>query len=161
MFDSAKKIVDWSEAQNQVSAIQKQNGKVVFTNGCFDLVHAGHVDYLEKARNLGDLLVVGLNTDASISAIKGANRPVAVEESRSRVLAAFGFVDLVVLFGEPTPLELIHLLKPDILTKGDDYTVETIVGSDFVLSYQGMVATIPLVKGFSTSAFIHKIISTS
>jgi len=161
MFNTASKIKSWNEALKTVQAVQQEGGKVVFTNGCFDLVHVGHADYLEKARNLGDFLVVGLNTDASISVGKGPNRPIASEFSRSRVLAAFGFVDLVVLFGEPTPKELIEVLRPDILTKGDDYSIETIVGADFVLANGGSVQTIPLVKGHSTSAFIQKITSTT
>lgn len=161
MFNSALKIKTWNEAKPEIEALQQVGKKVVFTNGCFDLVHAGHADYLEKARNLGDFLVVGLNTDASIARVKGENRPIASEFSRSRVLAAFGFVDMVVFFDQATPLELIETLRPDILTKGDDYTIQSIVGADFVLANGGSVQTIPLVKGHSTSAFIQKIISTT
>lgn len=160
MFDSSLKIVDWAEARKQIEAVQKQGRRVVFTNGCFDLVHLGHVDYLEKARNLGDFLVVALNSDKSVSDIKGPNRPVASEKSRTRVMAAFGFVDLVVVFSEPTPLEVIKSLKPDILTKGADYTVETIVGAEFVIAGGGVVETIPLQEGYSTSLLIKRITST-
>lgn len=135
--------------------------KVVFTNGCFDLVHLGHVDYLEKARNLGQALVVGVNTDQSVSRLKGPNRPVAPQESRARVIASLIFVDMVVLFDEETPLELIQTLKPDILTKGNDYSIKTIVGADFVLGNGGSVQTIPLVSGFSTSNLIEKILLTN
>jgi rfaE bifunctional protein nucleotidyltransferase chain/domain len=130
--------------------------RIVFTNGCFDLLHLGHVDYLEKARNLGDALVVGLNTDASVSCLK-PGRPIQDEHSRSRVLAALGFVDAVVFFGEPTPLELIELVQPDVLVKGDDYTIEGIVGHELVLSSGGQVRTVPLVTGYSTSRIVERI----
>jgi rfaE bifunctional protein nucleotidyltransferase chain/domain len=160
-FDSSSKIVSWKDAEAIILQRKDEGEKVVFTNGCFDIIHLGHVDYLEKARNLGGFLVVGLNTDASVSRIKGPSRPVCNELSRSRVMASLGFVDLVVFFDEPTPLELIQALKPDILTKGQDYTIENIVGADFVLSHGGSVETIPLVNGFSTSSIIQKIISTS
>lgn len=140
-----------------MSQWQDSGQKVVFTNGCFDIVHLGHVDYLEKARELGDRLVLGLNTDASVSRIKGPLRPVVDESARARLMAALSFVDAVILFDEPTPLQVIEALKPDILVKGDDYSVETIVGSDFVLGKGGEVKTIPLVKGYSTSALIEKI----
>lgn len=160
MFDSSRKIVDWAEARKRIEILQKEGKKVVFTNGCFDLVHLGHVDYLEKARNLGDFMVVALNSDKSVSDIKGPNRPVSSEKSRTRVMAAFEFVDLVVVFSEPTPLEVIQILKPDILTKGADYTVETIVGADFVMSRGGIVETIPLQDGYSTSLLIKRITST-
>jgi D-glycero-beta-D-manno-heptose 1-phosphate adenylyltransferase len=141
----------------QVESWQSEGKKIVFTNGCFDIVHLGHIDYLEKARNLGDKLVLGLNTDASVRRLKGETRPVVNEYARSRMMAAFEFVDAVVLFGEPTPLELIEKVKPDILVKGDDYSLETIVGADFVLSKGGEVKTIALVKGYSTSLLIEKI----
>lgn len=131
---------------------------VVFTNGCFDILHLGHVDYLEKARNLGDKLIVGINTDLSVQRLKGSSRPVAPLESRARVIASLQFVDCVVAFEEDTPKQLIELLAPDILTKGSDYTVETIVGADFVLSHGGKVETLDLVDGFSTSTIIQTII---
>jgi len=161
MFASENKIVSWDQAVKTIEEIQKTGKKVVFTNGCFDLVHLGHVDYLEKARNLGDFLVVGINTDKSVSDIKGPFRPVSNEQSRSRVLASMGFVDLVVFFGEETPKNLIELLKPDILTKGSDYTVKNIVGADFVMSRGGKVETIPMVDGFSTTNLIKRISGTS
>jgi len=157
MFDSEKKIHTKAEAVDLVAQLRADGKKVVFTNGCFDIVHLGHVDYLEKARNLGDFLVVGLNTDSSVSRIKGPSRPVCDEKSRSRVMASFGFVDAVVFFDEPTPKELIEAIKPDILTKGKDYTVENIVGADFVIKAGGKVETIPLINGYSTSSVINKI----
>ncbi|MBY0427368.1 MAG: D-glycero-beta-D-manno-heptose 1-phosphate adenylyltransferase [Cytophagales bacterium] len=136
---------------------QSDGQKVVFTNGCFDILHIGHVDYLEKARNLGDKLVLGLNTDASVSRIKGPQRPIVNEESRSRVIAALGFVDAVTFFDEETPKELIESVKPDVLVKGNDYLAENIVGADFVVKNGGEVKTIPLVEGFSTTNIVQKI----
>lgn len=135
----------------------KEEGNVVFTNGCFDLVHLGHVDYLEKARNLGARMIVGLNSDASVSRLKGPERPLVNEYARCRVMAAFEFVDAVILFDEDTPMELITALKPDILVKGDDYTIENIVGADVVLAHGGEVKTVALVKGYSTTQLVNKI----
>ncbi|MEO1655731.1 MAG: D-glycero-beta-D-manno-heptose 1-phosphate adenylyltransferase, partial [Bacteroidota bacterium] len=148
---SAEKIQNWKQAAQTIAEWQQHGAKVVFTNGCFDIVHLGHVDYLEKARYLGDKMVVGLNTDASVARLKGPSRPVVPEISRSRLMAAFEFVDLVVFFEEDTPLRLIQTLRPDILTKGSDYEVKNIVGADFVLLNGGKVETIDLVDGFSTS----------
>lgn len=136
---------------------QKENKQVVFTNGCFDIVHLGHIDYLEKAAALGDILVVGLNTDASVSGLKGPSRPIIGESSRARLIAALGFVDAVVLFDEPTPLGLIRSLGPQVLVKGDDYQQSNIVGADDVIAKGGKVMTIPLVKGYSTSSIVEKI----
>lgn len=133
--------------------------KVVFTNGCFDLLHLGHVDYLEQARHLGDALVVGLNTDASVSCLK-PGRPIQDETARARILASLAFVDAVVLFGEPTPLELIELVQPDVLVKGDDYAIENIVGHEVVLARGGAVRTVPLVSGYSTSRIVARILAT-
>lgn len=130
---------------------------VVFTNGCFDILHLGHVDYLERASHLGDRLVVALNTDQSVQRLKGPDRPIVAGESRGRVMAALGFVDLVVFFEEETPKELIEAVKPDVLVKGGDYTVETIVGADFVISNGGKVVPLPLVDGYSTTKFVNKI----
>jgi D-glycero-beta-D-manno-heptose 1-phosphate adenylyltransferase len=138
-----------------------QGQKVVFTNGCFDLVHLGHVDYLEKARNLGNKMVVGLNTDASVRGNKGTERPITDELSRARVLAAFEFVDAVILFDEQTPLQLICQINPQVLVKGKDYTVDQIVGADFVMNNGGVVETIDLVQGYSTSKIVEKIIKTT
>lgn len=135
----------------------KKAGKVVFTNGCFDILHLGHVDYLEKARNKGSKLIVGLNTDESVKRLKGPERPVNNEYARARVLASLQFVDAVVLFDEDTPLNLIEKLVPDILVKGDDYNISNIVGADFVIKNGGSVETISLVEGQSTSGIISKI----
>ncbi len=133
--------------------------RVVFTNGCFDLLHLGHVDYLERARALGDALVVGLNTDASVRAQqKGPERPLQDEVSRARVLAALGFVEAVVLFGEPTPAALIEAIRPAVLVKGDDYQPTAIVGYDIVTAAGGHVVTIPLVPGYGTTRIVEKIL---
>ena len=157
MIPTETKILPLGEAITQVAGWQRADQKVVFTNGCFDLVHLGHIDYLEKARALGDRLVLGLNSDASVSRLKGPNRPVVNEYARARLVAALAFVDTVILFDEPTPQRLIEALKPDILVKGDDYSVETIVGADFVIKNGGTVETVALVKDYSTTAMIAKI----
>lgn len=136
---------------------KEQGNKIVFTNGCFDLIHLGHVDYLEKARSLGDRLIVGLNTDDSVRRLKGQSRPVQNQDSRARVMASFQFVDAVVMFGEDTPFDLIREVDPDILVKGNDYLAENIVGSDIVEKNGGSVVTIELVEGISTSGIIKKI----
>jgi D-glycero-beta-D-manno-heptose 1-phosphate adenylyltransferase len=151
------KILRWPEARKIVQQWQKQGLKVVFSNGCFDLVHRGHVEYLANARAKGDRLVLGLNTDASVRRIKGDLRPVVDEQSRSFLMAAFEFVDIVILFDEDTPYELIKSLQPDVLVKGDDYKATEIVGHDVVKNRGGEVITIPLVEGFSTTKLIEKI----
>lgn len=141
---------------------------IVFTNGCFDLVHIGHVDYLEKAKALGDKLVVGINTDESVARFKGPNRPIAKENSRYRVLAAMEFVDAVIPFNDDTPLDLIKVIQPDVLVKGNDYLAEEkdtkspkyIVGSAIVRANGGIVETIELVQGYSTSQLVEKIKNT-
>ena len=153
---TANKILTPAQLPAVLAAWRAAGERIVFTNGCFDLLHLGHVDYLEKARALGDRLVVGLNTDASVSAIK-PGRPIQDETSRARIMAALAFVDAVVLFGEPTPLRLIELVQPDILVKGDDYTIDGIVGHELVLKRGGQVLTVPLVTGYSTSRIVEKI----
>jgi rfaE bifunctional protein nucleotidyltransferase chain/domain len=135
--------------------------KVVFTNGCFDLLHLGHIDYLSKAADMGDKLVIGLNSDASASELKGPGRPITDQLSRSLMLASFSFVDAVVIFDEPTPLHLIELVRPDILVKGADYSIEQIVGADLVLQYGGEVKTIEYLSGYSTTLIEKKIRSSS
>jgi rfaE bifunctional protein nucleotidyltransferase chain/domain len=158
--NSEEKILKWEDAIKTVKKWKSNGQTVVFTNGCFDILHLGHVDYLEKASNLGNKMMVGLNTDASVSRIKGLNRPITNEISRSRVMASLSFVDAVVLFDEETPLQLIEVLKPDILVKGNDYLAENIVGAKFVLENGGKVETIPLVSGYSTTAIVQKIKTT-
>lgn len=153
------KIVSASEAAGMVGIWHYMGLKVVFTNGCFDIVHYGHVDYLSKAANLGNKLVVGLNTDASVRKLKGDCRPVQDELSRAHILASMFFVDAVVLFNEDTPYELIKTLEPDILVKGSDYKIDQIIGADVVLAKGGKVETIDFVEGYSTSNIINKIVS--
>ena len=151
------KIVTKEEALERVTSWKDQGQEVVFTNGCFDILHLGHVDYLEKARALGDKLILGLNSDDSVKRLKGESRPVNREEARARLLASLQFVDAVVSFSEDTPLELIGYLKPDILVKGKDYEISNIVGADIVIENGGKVETIDLVDGFSTTNIIDKI----
>lgn len=157
MAATADKILNRAEAVQLVADWHQQGQQVVFTNGCFDLLHLGHVDYLEKARQLGDKLLVGLNTDASVSRLKGPDRPLQDEMSRARIMASLLFIDAVVLFEEETPYELIKAVQPDILVKGDDYAIQNIVGHELVLEKGGEVKTIELVKGYSTSGIVDKI----
>lgn len=132
-------------------------GRVVFTNGCFDILHSGHVTYLAQARQMGDLLVVGLNSDASVRRLKGQERPVNSQDARALVLAALEIVDYVAIFDENTPYNLIAKVQPDVLVKGGDYQVDNIVGADIVRARGGKVLTVPLVPGFSTTSIIDKI----
>ena len=141
----------------QVLAWQNNGQKVVFTNGCFDLLHRGHVDYLAKAADCGQKLVIGVNTDASVSKLKGPNRPIQDEQSRLQILASLQCVDAVILFDEQTPYDLIKTLQPDVLVKGSDYQPENIVGYDIVTAKGGEVKTIDFIPGFSTSAIERKI----
>jgi len=151
------KIKNRVEAKELVSKWKDAGDEVVFTNGCFDILHLGHVDYLEKARSLGNRLVLAVNTDASVKKLKGEHRPVNSEYARARILAALNFVDLVMLFGEDTPLELIEEILPDILVKGKDYDASNIVGADVVIEHGGKVETITLVAGYSTTGIIEKL----
>ncbi|MCW3116466.1 MAG: rfaE2 [Chitinophagaceae bacterium] len=159
-MNTANKILELPEAKKLADGWKRNGLKIVFTNGCFDILHLGHIDYLEKSRNLGDKLIVGVNRDASINNIKGPNRPVVNEYARARVIAALEFVDTVILFAEDTPENLILSILPDILVKGDDYTIDKIVGADIVIKNGGKVQTIELVKGYSTSKIIDKIKNT-
>ncbi len=154
---TSEKITSLPEACQRVQTWQASGEQVVFTNGCFDIVHLGHIDYLEKARAKGQKLVVGLNTDASVRTLKGEKRPIIPENARARMMASFEFVDLVVLFGEQTPYALIEALQPDILVKGSDYQVAQIIGADIIAAKGGKVETIDLVEGYSTTNIIQKI----
>lgn len=151
------KICDLQQLSELVSHWRASNQKIVFTNGCFDLLHAGHVTYLEAAKKTGDKLILGLNTDRSVSALKGPTRPVVHEGDRARVLAALASVDAVILFDEDTPLRLIDAIRPDVIVKGDDYTEAQVVGGKEVKSWGGSVKLIPLVQGRSTSNIIKKL----
>jgi D-glycero-beta-D-manno-heptose 1-phosphate adenylyltransferase len=156
--DTSPKIVSRGAAARWVKKLQAQGRKVVFTNGCFDLLHPGHVAYLEQARSLGDALVVGVNTDESVRRLgKDKARPVTPEADRARVLAALACVDLVVLFPEDTPLELITALPPDILVKGGDYQLSEIVGREVVEARGGQVLALPFVEGYSTTELLRRI----
>ena len=151
-----KKILTWEQAKEKI-AIWKAENDVVFTNGCFDLLHYGHLHYLAEARKLGDKLVIGLNSEDSVRRLKGPHRPINDEKTRQFQLASLQFVDAVVVFEQDTPYELIALLKPDILVKGGDWKEDQIVGSDIVLSYGGSVKSLPFVEGYSTTNIEQKI----
>jgi D-beta-D-heptose 7-phosphate kinase/D-beta-D-heptose 1-phosphate adenosyltransferase len=140
-----------------VKRLKRQKKKIVFTNGCFDLLHAGHISLLQKAKRLGDILIVGLNTDRSVRKLKGKGRPVAPEKERALILSALRDVDFVVFFSEPTPINLIRALSPDVLVKGADYKNSQIVGANWVNANGGKVVRIPLVKGKSTTAIYRKL----
>ena len=152
----ADKIMPFEELRQVVAARQAAGQSVVFTNGCFDILHAGHVDLLEEAAREGDVLLVALNSDASVRGLKGPTRPINPQEQRARVLAALAVVDYVVLFEEPDPGRLIEGLLPDVLIKGGDWSPETIIGADVVEASGGRVATIPLKYGASTTDIIKK-----
>ena len=137
-----------------------QDKKIVFTNGCFDLLHYGHIDYLAAARALGDLLIVGINSTASVQRLKGKHRPIKDDITRQHLLASLFFVDAVIEFSEDTPLQLIELVQPDILVKGGDWAVENIVGSEIVLAKSGEVKSLPFVEGYSTTILEEKIKNT-
>ena len=139
------------------NALKLHQRKIVFTNGCFDVLHFGHVHYLLQAKELGDILVIGLNSDDSVRRLKGPTRPINGEKERAFVLAALACVDYVVLFGEDTPKELIETVRPDVLVKGGDYDITTIVGADFVQRNGGTVTTIPFVEGFSSTRIIEQL----
>jgi len=151
------KICDQNSLSEKLKEWSATNKKVVFTNGCFDLLHKGHVDYLAKAASLGDKLVIGVNTDASVSKLKGPHRPIQDEGARLQILASLGFVDAVILFDEQTPYNLIALVQPDVLVKGSDYKPEDIVGYDIVMAKGGSVKTIDFIEGYSTSLIEKKI----
>ncbi|WP_339738004.1 D-glycero-beta-D-manno-heptose 1-phosphate adenylyltransferase [uncultured Sunxiuqinia sp.] len=158
MNDISRKIYPSFEAFfEKLKAWKTSNYKLVFTNGCFDLLHRGHVDSLMKAAQLGNKLIVGLNTDPSVNRLKGANRPLMDEQSRATLIAAMQMVDAVVLFDEETPYNLIKAIQPDVLVKGSEYAIEEIAGFDLVLARGGRVETIEMTKGISTSALIEKI----
>jgi len=151
------KLLSIPELNSQLENWRSTNQKIVFTNGCFDLLHFGHIDYLAKARDLGDKLIVGLNTDASVQKLKGSSRPIKDEVSRAHLLASMQFVDAVILFDQETPINLISQIKPDVLVKGGDYTIEGIVGHEVVQKNGGEVCTLDFVQGYSSSTLIDKI----
>ncbi|MCC6690606.1 MAG: D-glycero-beta-D-manno-heptose 1-phosphate adenylyltransferase [Bacteroidia bacterium] len=152
------RVIPREELKQSVARLRIKSNKIVFTNGCFDLLHMGHVDYLSKAADCGTKLIVGVNSDASVRRLKkGPSRPIQNETSRALIIAALHFVDIVTVFDEDTPYELIKLIQPDVLVKGADYKIEEIAGHDIVLAKGGEVKLIELVKGYSTSAIEKKI----
>ncbi len=153
----SEKLVTKDKLKDHLHEWKMQNHKVVFTNGCFDILHRGHVEYLCHAKDLGDKLIIGLNTDASVKRLgKSPERPINSEDTRATILAALECVDAVILFDEETPLDLISFVQPDVLVKGNDYKAEEIVGYDVVTAKGGKVMTIQLVDGFSTTKLIEK-----
>ena len=151
------KIFSLSDLKNQVNAWKQAGENVVFTNGCFDIIHRGHIEVLAQTADLGDKLIIGLNSDTSIQKLKGENRPIIDEQARSILLAALSFVDAVILFPEDTPINLISALLPDVLAKGGDYEIDNIVGHEIVQYNGGKVILVPFVDGFSSTTIIEKI----
>ncbi len=151
------KILDRKTLLEKLNKLRKENKKIAFTNGCFDILHVGHVRYLREAKNTADVLVLALNSDSSVQSIKGEKRPLVPEEERAEILAALEFIDFVTIFPELTPLELINYLKPDILIKGGDWSEDEVVGGDNVKKWGGRVILIPFVEGKSTTNIVEKI----
>lgn len=157
-LDAVKsKIIDAKDIESYLTYWKLKNQKIVFTNGCFDIIHRGHVEYLAQAANYGNVLVIGLNTDDSVKRLKGDARPVQDEIARATILASLQFVSAVILFNEDTPYELIKKVKPDVLIKGSDYNIEDIVGYDVVKANGGKVVTIDFIDGYSTTSIIEKL----
>ena len=154
----SKKVLDKQMLNLKLNEWKSANNKIVFTNGVFDLLHLGHIDYLCKAKDNGDIIIIGVNSDKSAKRLgKGTNRPITDEKSRSMIIAALGFVDAVVLFDEDTPLELIKIIQPDVLVKGADYKAEDIVGYDVVMAKGGVIKTIEFLPGYSTTSIEQRI----
>lgn len=151
-----ERVLNSASLKSYVEKYRRENKKIVFTNGCFDLLHIGHVTYLEEAKKLGDILIVGINTDNSVKKLKGPTRPIQNENDRCSILAALKAVDHTILFDEETPLQLIEKIIPDVLTKGGDWPVDKIVGSSFVLARGGQVKSLNFVDGKSTTSIIEK-----
>jgi rfaE bifunctional protein nucleotidyltransferase chain/domain len=152
-----RKILSGVELSRELYISRFKNNKIVFTNGCFDLIHLGHIEYLSKAYELGDIMVIGLNSDESVKKLKGAGRPVQNQETRAKILASFFFVSYVIVFNEDTPYRLINEVQPDILVKGGDYKPENIVGYDIVMKNGGKVLAIPFLEGCSSTSIIEKL----
>ena len=151
------KIFDLQLLMKKIEKWRSENKKIVFTNGCFDLIHLGHIEILARSSDFGDKLIIGVNSDLSIKKLKGQNRPIIQQSSRVRQLSALEFVDAVILFDEETPIKLIETIKPDVITKGGDYTAKNVVGNEVVSQKKGEVVIIPLTKGFSTTSILNKI----
>lgn len=153
-----RKVLTSPQLSRKLKSLHKKGKKIVFTNGCFDILHAGHIRLLARSKKLGDLLVVGINTDRSVKKLKGPTRPVFNEKERALMLAALEPVDFVTFFGEPTPQKLIDRLQPDVIVKGGDYSPKTVVGAQTIKKNGGKVVIFPLVKGKGTSQIIKKIL---
>ena len=151
------KILNIKDLAKIINEWRLNGDKIVFTNGCFDLIHLGHLEILARSADLGDKLIVGINSDMSIKKIKGSSRPIIEEDSRAKQLAAIEFIDAVILFNEDTPYNLINILKPDVLTKGGDYKKNDVVGNQLINKEQGEVVIIPLTQGYSTTSILEKI----
>ena len=152
------KIQSQARLKGAIDKLKRQGKRIAFTNGCFDILHYGHIKYLQDAKRASDVLVLGLNSDASVKKIKGKKRPLNKQTDRGRVLAALSCVDYITVFNQDTPLKLIKLLRPDILIKGGDWKADKIIGAEFVKSYGGQVKTIPYLKGYSTTGLIARIL---
>ncbi len=152
-------LLDFKDVADYLKTI-RDNKKIVFTNGCFDILHVGHLRYLQEAHSLGDYLIVGLNSDESVRRLKGPTRPIQTEQDRAEILLGLKCVDAVVIFGEDTPLKLIETVQPDVLVKGGDWKISQIVGSDFVQSRGGEVKSLPFHQGRSTTGIVEKILKT-
>ncbi len=157
-MNTLSKVIKVKDIIPKVSALQKAGKKVAFTNGCFDILHVGHVRYLSAARSEGDILVVGLNSDESVRSIKGPKRPIVSQAERSEVLSSLWCVDYIVLFHEPDPFKLIQAIGPDLLVKGDDWAERDIIGADFVKAKGGKILRVPVVSSASTSRIIERIV---
>ncbi len=155
---SGTKIKKLSQLKKIIFSLKKRGKKIVFTNGCFDILHAGHVEYLQKAKAKGDILVVAINSDASVKRIKGKQRPIVKQSDRCKIVAGLASVDYVTIFNQDTPLEAIKALKPDILIKGADWKINKIVGAEFLAGYGGKAQTVKLTAGRSTTNIIHEIL---
>ncbi len=155
-MNKVKIFKDWKQLSQVIGSI-RSGKKIVFTNGCFDILHVGHIHYLKEARDLGDFLVLALNSDVSVRKLKGSERPLQNEEDRAEILAALECISFVTIFGEPTPLEIIKVVRPDILVKGGDWAPEKIVGHEFVSSYGGETKSLRFVEGRSTTSIVEKI----
>ncbi len=155
--DIQSKIIDINNIETHLTDWSLKNQKIVFTNGCFDILHRGHVEYLAQAANYGDVLIIGVNTDNSVRRIKGETRPIQDEYARAILLASLSFVSAIVLFDDETPYNLIKKIQPDVLIKGSDYSIKDIVGSDIVMAKGGNVITIDFIEGYSTTSIIEKL----
>jgi D-beta-D-heptose 7-phosphate kinase/D-beta-D-heptose 1-phosphate adenosyltransferase len=160
MLNTSKSVLSLEELIKVVSLATSIGKTVVFTNGCFDLIHGGHIEFLQKAKDKGDILVLGLNSDKSVTALKGEGRPIKTEKERANIISALKYVDYITIFDEETPEEIIREVRPDILVKGNDYDINKVVGREIVEGYGAKVELIPIVKGLSTTNIVEKILKS-